>query len=118
MTHRSNTHLQNEKTEEIEVGQALELLEEVERQEGDYAVLGRLDVVILETNKGAFQTREALSDHGRDPHRVVEAAVVHAVVGDDVPLRLWKQASSNQYICTRTKANANSKTILCLPNDY
>ena len=40
-------HLENEETEEIKVGRPLELLEQVERQEGDELVLGGLDVIVL-----------------------------------------------------------------------
>lgn len=41
------THLQDEEEEEIGVGHFLELLKEVDRQEGDDVVLGRLDAVAL-----------------------------------------------------------------------
>lgn len=44
------THLQNEEEEEIGVGHFLELLEEVDRQEGDNVVLGGLDAVALGTD--------------------------------------------------------------------
>ena len=39
--------MQNEQAEEVEVGQPLELLEEIQRQEGEEAVLGRLNMVVL-----------------------------------------------------------------------
>lgn len=43
-------HLQDEEEEEIGVGHFLELLEEVDRQEGDNVVLGGLDAVALGTD--------------------------------------------------------------------
>lgn len=46
----SSTHLQDEEEEEIGVGHFLELLEEVDRQEGDDVVLGGLDAVALGTD--------------------------------------------------------------------
>ena len=42
-----NCYLKNEETKEVEVGRPLELLEQVERQESEEGVLGRLDEVIL-----------------------------------------------------------------------
>lgn len=41
------THLQDEEEKEIGVGHFLELLKEVDRQEGDNVVLGGLDAVAL-----------------------------------------------------------------------
>ena len=44
---RQVTHLQNEKEQEVGVGNLLELLKEVDRQEGEDVVLGGLDAVTL-----------------------------------------------------------------------
>jgi hypothetical protein len=43
-------HLQNEQTEKVEVGQPLELLEQVEWDEGEKRVLRCLDVIVLQAN--------------------------------------------------------------------
>lgn len=45
-------YLQDEEEEEIGVGHFLELLEEVDGQEGDDVVLGGLDAVVLGTRRG------------------------------------------------------------------
>ena len=42
-----NTDLEDHKAEEVDVGEPLQLLEEVEREEGDDVVLGRLDGIVL-----------------------------------------------------------------------
>lgn len=41
------THLKDEEEEEVGVGESAELLEEVEREEGEEVVFGRLDGVVL-----------------------------------------------------------------------
>lgn len=41
------TYLQNEKEQEVGIGNFLELLKEVDRQEGENIVLGGLDAVTL-----------------------------------------------------------------------
>lgn len=41
------THLEDQQEEEVGIGQSAELLQEVQRQEGEQVVLGRLDGVVL-----------------------------------------------------------------------
>lgn len=60
-----STHLQDEEEEEIGVGHFLELLEEVDRQEGDDVVLGGLDAVALGPDGGEKGVHELLRP--RDP---------------------------------------------------
>lgn len=52
-----STHLQDEQEEEVCVGYFLELLKQVDRQEGDDIVLGRHDAVILEEEEGEIKLR-------------------------------------------------------------
>lgn len=44
---REQTHLKDEEEEEVGVGESTELLEEVEREEGQEVVFGRLYGVVL-----------------------------------------------------------------------
>lgn len=71
-------YLQNEKEQEVGIGNFLELLEEVDRQEGEDIVLGGLDAVTL---------RQA----GRDQHA---ASTPHPEPGSAAPSSLPPQTSA------------------------
>ena len=47
-------YLENEETYEVEVGSPLELLQQVERQEGQKSVLRGLDEVVLKNKNNYF----------------------------------------------------------------
>ncbi len=77
--------MQNQQTGEIEVGQSLELFEQVKWQECPKSILGRLDVVVLKKNKtGIKSTKSGSGLNISRTYGIVESAVVHAVVGNNV----------------------------------